>query len=135
MIAHLEPIGGLARLWLAVWHPVKPVNEVLCMKIDSSFPPFNTDAFPLWVRPDLFDETKEIAHRGWLIVGLYLASLLLNGLIICGPLAIYMAFGGFHGVVVSLSIWLIIFFPGGLVIGLAVRREFNMRVKKMEGSR
>ena len=103
------------------------------MKIDSSFPPFNTDAFPQWVRPDLLDETKEIAHRGWLIVGLYLASLLLNGLIICGPLAIYMAFGSFRGVLVSLSIWLVIFFPGGILIGLAVRREFNVRVKKMTG--
>ena len=100
------------------------------MKPDSSFPPFYPDAIPLWLHPDLFDETKKVAFRGCWFIGLYVFSILINGLIIFGPIAIYVSFGGGDGYKAAIGLWFTIFFPGGIIIGLLTWREFNSQVQK-----
>ena len=98
--------------------------------------PFNLDALPVWFYPNLFEEEKEVAYRGWWFVLLYLVSILLNTLFIFGPIAVYMMIGsGLQGLTVTLAIWLAFGIPSGVLVGLAGWREFNLQKRRLQEER
>jgi hypothetical protein len=103
------------------------------MTPDCKVPPFNLDALPLWLHPDIFDETKDVANRGGWFVLLYTLSMLLNSFFIFGPMALYMAFGGGNGMVVALAIWVSASVPAGILIGLAVWWDYRRAARKKDG--
>jgi hypothetical protein len=104
---------------------MKPVNH---------FWPFNFDAIPLWLYPEVFDDTKEVAYRGGWFVFLYVLSAALNGLILFGPVGLYMATGNLHSVIATVAIWLAISLPGGIILGLAVWWDYTREVRKKASS-
>lgn len=99
------------------------------MKPDSSCPPFYPDVIPLWLHPDLFDETKHVRNRGWIFVSLYVLSTLLSMLIIVVPMALL---AGPEGYKVILTIWIAVCFPAGIGIGLFTWRNFNRELRKAD---
>lgn len=92
------------------------------MKPDTSCPPLYPDAIPLWLYPDLFDETKVVTHRGWKFVSLYALSIMLNGLIYFIPIGLYKGAGAYQA---TLFVWLALTLPSGILLGLGVWRDFN----------
>jgi hypothetical protein len=103
------------------------------MKPDNKVPPFNLDALPLWLYPDIFDETKDIANRGGWFVFLYSLSMLLNSFFLFGAIALYMAFGGRQNILVTLAVWLAVSIPTGILIGLAVWWDYRRAARKAAG--
>jgi hypothetical protein len=75
------------------------------MKPDSNVPgiPFNFHAIPLWLKPDLWDETKKMRCRGLLFVVLYTLSAAAFVAIIFVPIGIYK---GKHMIGTTALIWL-----------------------------
>jgi len=102
------------------------------MKPDGKVPPFNLDAIPLWICPDLFDETKDVQYRELRIVSLYCVSMLAHELMIFGPLAIYMAFGQGNRAKGALLVWLAVGVPFGLLLGLGMWWDFHKYVKQRQ---
>lgn len=94
---------------------------------DVSGIPFNSHAIPLWLYPDVWDETKPIRLRGLWFVLLYALSFLvliasfmfIGALIFSRPLGLMLWFS------------LVIGIPGGGVIGLGNWWDFTRRRKKL----
>ena len=103
------------------------------MTPDGKVPPFNLDALPLWLYPNISDETKEVANRGGWFVLLYTLSMLFNGLVVFGPIALYMAFGGWRGMVVTLAVWVTVSVPVGIIVGLAAWWDYRRAARKKDG--
>jgi len=89
---------------------------------------FNFDAIPMWIYPDVWDETKKVRFRGLWFVSLYALSFLVF-------FAMFMFLGG---VIFSRSIGLMLWFaliigvPGGAIIGVGAWWDFTRRRKKLE---
>ena len=128
-IRYQAHLGGPAPLVAAEWLLGNHVKRRL-MKPDNKFPPFNADLIPLWLYPDLFDETKYVPNRCWKFVGLYMLSVLANGLILMGPVALYAGSPGYKTI---LGFWLVIGVSGGIGVGLFTWRDFNREVKRLAG--
>ena len=96
--------------------------------------PFNFNLIPVWLYPDLFEETKEVNYRGGWFVVLYLISTLLNMLFIFGPLYIYTFFTEPDRAIVALYIWLAIGIPFGVLLGLGMWRDFNLQCRKLKNT-
>jgi len=89
--------------------------------------PFNFDAIPVWIFPDLWDETKKVRLRGLYFVLLYTISVLVF-------LAIFMLFGAIiFSRSIGLMLWfaLIISLPIGGIVGLGSWWDFTQRRKKL----
>ena len=99
------------------------------MKPDTNPPGtfFNFDAIPMWLYPDVWDETKRVRLRGLWFVLLYALSLLVF-------FALFMFFGAiiFSRPIRSM-LWfsLIIGVPGGAILGLSAWWDFTQRRKKL----
>ncbi len=93
------------------------------MKPDSNPPgiPFNVDAIPVWLKPDLWDETKVVRCRGLLFILLYTLSVAVFVGIIAIPVGIYK---GIHAAGTTALVWLAFSLPGGILVGLAVWWDF-----------
>jgi hypothetical protein len=100
------------------------------MKPDSNPPgiPFNFHAIPLWLKPDLWDETKKVRCRGLLFVVLYTLSMAVFVAIIAVPAGIYK---GKHMMGTTALIWLALSLPGGLLTGLAAWWDFVRASRKI----
>lgn len=89
--------------------------------------PFNFDAIPLWLYPDVWDETKHVQLRGLWFVLLYSISFMV----------FFSAFMFVGALIFSRSIWsmlwfaLIISVPGGFIVGVASWWDFTYRRKKL----
>lgn len=88
----------------------------------------------MWLYPEVFDETKEVAYRGGWFVFLYVLSTVLNGLILFGPVGLYMATGNLHSVIATVAIWLAVCVPWGIIIGLATWWDYTREVRKKASS-
>jgi hypothetical protein len=94
---------------------------------DVSGVPFNFDAIPMWLYPDVWDETKQIRLRGLWFVLLYALSLLVF-------LALFMFFGAIiFSRPIGPMLWfsLVIGVPGGAILGLSAWWDFTQRRKKL----
>jgi hypothetical protein len=100
------------------------------LKPDSNSPgiPFNFDAIPLWLKPDLWDETKAVRCRGLFFVALYTLSAAVFVAIIAVPVGIYK---GKHMIGTTALIWLAFSFPGGILLGLAAWWDFVRASRKI----
>jgi hypothetical protein len=100
------------------------------MKPDSSSPgvPFNFDAIPLWLKPDLWDETKVVRCRGLFFILLYTLSALVFVGIIAIPVGIYK---GKDAAGTTALIWLALSLPGGVLLGLAACWDFNRGCRRI----
>jgi hypothetical protein len=99
------------------------------MKPDSNAQgsPFNFDAIPIWLYPDVWDEHKSVKLRGFWFLFLYtLSSLTFNGFIFL-PIALFS--GNWHKVFL---IWLMFGVVGGVIVGLAVWWDFTKRARKLK---
>lgn len=88
--------------------------------------PFNFDAIPMWLYPDVWDETKQVRLRGLWFVLLYALSYLVffSTLMIIGAL------------IFSRPIWSMLWFSlisvsAGSLMGLASWWDFTRRRKKL----
>ena len=96
------------------------------MKPDSTAPgiPFNFDAIPIWLKPDLWDETKVVRYRGLLFILLYTLSAAACVAIIFVPIGFYK---GRYAMGTTALIWFFLSLPGGLFVGLAAWWDFVRR--------
>jgi hypothetical protein len=95
---------------------------------DVSGVPFNFDTIPLWLYPDIWDETKQVRCRGLWFVVLYMLSV--------------MVFFAIVGIAASLifavrtipAMLMFAFFAGGLggvLFGLSEWRDFVVRRREL----
>ena len=89
---------------------------------------FDFDAIPLWLKPDLWDETKNVPYRGLLFVVLYILSVAVFFAIIFVPAGIYK---GKNMMGTTALIWLAFSCPWGLLIGLLTWWDFVRRSRKI----
>lgn len=104
------------------------------MKRDPTSAPFNFEAIPHWLEPELWDETKCVQHRGLKFIGLYTLSAAINSLIVFVPIFIYVGADGFKGVSVWWVIpmwWLLLSTPWGILIGLLSWWDFTRACRKL----
>lgn len=104
------------------------------MKPDNNAPPFNVDAIPLRLMPDLWDEKKTIRYRGLMFITLYTLSITINFLLFFIPIGIYVYIGGTNGlymVVATIKWWLILSIPMGVIGGLAAWWDFTRACRKL----
>ena len=85
--------------------------------LDVSGVPFNFNAIPMWLYPDVWDETKQMRLRGLWFVLLYSLSALIFTCVVAISLALIFSkpmkvmavvglfFGGLGGIVIGLSAW------------------------------
>ena len=94
------------------------------MKPDSNSPgvPFNFDAIPLWLKPNLWDETKMVRCRGMLFIALYTLSFSAFMAILAIPVGIYK---GVNETATTVLVWIAVSFPGGVMLGLAAWWDFT----------
>lgn len=94
------------------------------MKPDStpSGVPFNFDTIPLWLKPDLWDETKIVRCRSLLFIALYTLSAAAFVAIILIPIGIYKGHGTYGTTAI---IWLVLSLLGGILLGLAACWDFS----------
>jgi hypothetical protein len=90
--------------------------------------PFNFDAIPLWLKPDLWDEAKKVRCRGLLFVVLYTLSAAAFGAILFVPAGIYK---GKDMMGTTALVWLALSLPGGLVLGFASWWDFVRGCRKI----
>ncbi len=85
------------------------------MKPDSTPPgvPFNFDAIPLWLKPDLWDESKTVRCRGLLFIVLYTLSVAAFMAILAVPAGIYK---GADMMLTTVLLWLALSLPGGVLM-------------------
>ena len=103
------------------------------MKRDPTSAPFNFEAIPYWLEPDLSDETKQVSYRAFKFVALYLLSTTINFLIVFVPIFIYVGLDGFKGVSAWWVIpmwWLILSAPWGILLGLLAWLDFTRACRK-----
>lgn len=100
------------------------------MKPDSNPPgvPFNFDVIPLWLKPDLWDETKDVCCRGLLFIALYTISVATFAAIIFVPIAFYK---GTHAVGTTALVWLALSLPVGVLVGLAGWWDFTRASRRI----
>lgn len=94
---------------------------------DVSGVPFNFDAIPMWLYPDVWDETKQVRLRGLWFVLLYT----LSALIFTGVVAIFLALIFSKSMTVMAIGGLFFGGLGGIVIGLSAWWDFTHRRKKL----
>jgi hypothetical protein len=96
------------------------------MKPDSTPPgvPFNIDAIPIWLKPDLWDETKVVRCRGLLFIVLYSLSTTAFGAILAIPIGIYK---GINAIGTTTLVWLSLSLSVGVLVGLAAWWDFARR--------
>jgi hypothetical protein len=96
------------------------------MKPDSTPPgvPFNVDAISVWLKPDLWDETKVVRCRGLLFIVLYSLSMTAFGAILAIPIGIYK---GINATGTTTLVWLSLSLPVGVLVGLAAWWDFVRR--------
>jgi len=100
------------------------------MKPDSNLPgvPFNFDTVPLWLKPDLWDETKTVRCRGLLFILLYILSAAAFGGIIAVPVGIYM---GVDTMGTTALVCLAVSLPGGVLLGLGTWWDFTRASRRL----
>lgn len=100
------------------------------MKPDSTPPgsPFNFDAIPLWLKPDLWDETKAVRCRGLFFILLYTLSVAAFGTILAVPVGIYK---GADMAGTTALLWLTLSLCFGIPLGLAVWWDFVRGCRKI----
>ena len=76
---------------------------------------FNFHAIPLWIKPELWNETKKVRFRGLLFMALYSLSMAVFGAIFYIPIGIYK---GKDAIGTTTVIWLVLSLFGGVVSGL-----------------
>jgi lysylphosphatidylglycerol synthetase-like protein (DUF2156 family) len=93
------------------------------MKPDSNVPgvPYNFDAIPVLLKPDLWDETKNIRFRGLLFVLLYTLLAAAFVAILAVPVGFYK---GRDAAGVTALIWLVLSLCLGIPYALAVWWDF-----------
>lgn len=89
---------------------------------------FNFHAIPLWLQPDLWDETKQVRFRGLLFISLYALSMAVFGAIIFVPIGIYM---GLDAAGTTTAIWLSASLFGGTLSGLGAWWDFVRGCRKI----
>ena len=94
---------------------------------DVSGVPFNINAIPMSIYPDVWDETQKIRLRGLWFVLLYLLSFLVFGALFLFPLALI--FG--KPMLMTTWVWLFLCVPFGVIIGLAAWWDFTRKSKKL----
>lgn len=82
---------------------------------------FNFSAIPLWIKPDLWDETKKVRFRGLFFVALYSLSMAVFVAIMAVPIGIYK---GKDVVGTTAAIWLVLSLFGGIISGLGAWWDF-----------
>lgn len=88
---------------------------------------FNFDAFPLWVYPDMFNETKKVRFRGlWLVILYTLSFFIFSGLIFFPGALIFN-----KPLWTTTWVWFIFSAPLGFIFGLAAWWDFSKRSKKL----
>lgn len=89
---------------------------------------FNFDAFPFWVYPDLWDETKKVRFRGlWFVILYTLSFSIFSGLILFPGSLIFTN----KPLWTTTWVWLYLFTPWGFFLGLAAWWDFTKRSKKL----
>ena len=94
---------------------------------DVSGVPFNFDAIPMWLYPDVWDETKRVRLRGLWFVLLYTLSFLVFGAVFIFFIALIFS----KPINALVWYWLFSSFPLGGMIGLASWWDFMRRSKKL----
>lgn len=94
---------------------------------DVSGVPFNSHAIPLWLYPDLWDETKRVRFRWLWFMLLYILSLL----VFFGLASILLSLIFSRSIGLMLWFALIISLPIGGIIGLVNWWDFTRRRKKL----
>jgi hypothetical protein len=94
---------------------------------DVSGTPFNFDAIPMWLYPDVWDEAQQVRLRGLWFVLLYVLSTLFFTEVIALILALV-----FSKSIVVMAVWGVGFgILGGVLIGLSAWFDFVHRRKKL----
>jgi hypothetical protein len=104
------------------------------MKPDNSFPPFYPDAIPLYIEPDLWDETKPLRFRSLKFVVLYTLSTVINFLMVFVPVAFVSASrnsSAVDGILGTAIWWLLLSTPIGIWIGLGAWGDFARTCQKL----
>ncbi|MES2741713.1 MAG: hypothetical protein V4754_12280 [Pseudomonadota bacterium] len=101
------------------------------MKPDSNPPgsPFDFDAIPLWMKPDLWNEKKIVRYRGCYFIFLYSLSTLIFASFIFVPIGIYQ---GSNMIYTTIAVWICTSLPWGLIIGVLAWRDFAVKKRKIE---
>ena len=102
------------------------------MKPNSNYPGsiFNFDAIPVWIQPDLWDETKTLRFRGLWFVLLYALSMATFSALIFVPIGIYFAYSGSNDPKVTLVLWLVTTVVLGSLLGLATWWDFARKCRE-----
>lgn len=104
------------------------------MKRDPYSAPFNFEAIPHWLAPDLNDATKEINYRGLKFIAVNTLSVAVNFLLCAIPVGIYLYFyrvNELHIVISTIKWWLILSIPWGVMVGLAAWWDFTRAHRKL----
>lgn len=102
------------------------------MKPDNNVPgmPYNFDALPLLILPELWDEGKKVKGRGAWFVFLYTLSIVVFGIFAFIPVALYCFLGGSKISSIA-SLWFGFHFLAGGLTGFAVWRDFVRASRKL----
>lgn len=99
---------------------MKPPRDVTGM-------PYDFNAIPMWIYPDVWDETKQIRLRGLWFVVLDTISFLIFIAIFIFPGALIFD----KSLIAAAWVWIFIGIPFGLISGLASWWDFTRLHKKM----
>jgi hypothetical protein len=94
---------------------------------DHSGAPFDFNALPTWLYPDVWNENKSVKLRGLWFILLYTISTLLFTALVFVPIALYL-----EAWFTPFVIWLILGFGWGPLIGLGVWWDFTKRARKLK---
>jgi hypothetical protein len=94
--------------------------------------PFNFDTIPLWLKPDLWDESSSVRFRGLFFVVLYTISMGAFDAIILIPVWIYK---GAEAGGVTIAVWFCLTIVAGVPIGLGCWWDFIRECRKLQAER
>jgi hypothetical protein len=94
---------------------------------DVSGVPYNFDALPMKISPDLWDETKRMRLRGLWFVLLYTLSVLVFGSLFLFPLALVFD----KPIILTAWIWLSLCTPAGIILGCIAWWDFTRKCTKL----
>lgn len=92
--------------------------------------PYNFDALPLLILPDLWNEEKNVPWRGAWLVLLYTLSVFVFGIFAFIPIGLYCVLGRSNMSSIA-ALWFGFHFIGGILMGFAVWHDFVRARRKL----